>query len=141
MKKSITIAQITAILTVVLLAASCLGLSIHHGVRNPGAYFDRALGEIRDTEREDPARVGPVREVCVLLYDGDSGDLLEVNVPLGIANACLDLGATAAEHERDWNLVSGRGLDLRGVKDLRRFGPGLLAQINGEDGRLLVWLR
>jgi hypothetical protein len=58
-----------------------------------------------------------------------------------MANACLDLGLRAADHDRDYGFDKRYDVDLRALQDLSRFGPGLVVDINDEQSRILVWLR
>jgi hypothetical protein len=141
MKKSMTAVEIAAFLVVLLLGASCLGIQIRQGVRDADRYFDQARREIRRIEDEDPGRQGRVHQVCVLVHDRNSQELVEISTPLWMANACLDLASDAADHDWDHGLKDRYGLDLGELRDLRRFGPGLLVDINDRDSRVLVWLR
>ena len=141
MKKSIAAARIAALLAVLFVGTSCLGIHIRQGVRDADRYFERARKDILKIQDEDPGRHGRVHQVCVLVHDRDSQELIEVSTPLWMANACLGMVAEAAEHEGDHGLKDRYDLDLRELGDLRRFGPGLLVEINDEDSHVLVWLR
>ncbi len=144
MKKSTTTALFVTLLALLLLGSACLGVHIRQGVRDADSYFDRARREIDRIQAEDPDRHGPVHRLCVLVHDRHSHELVQVSTPLWLANACLDLGLSAAEHDRNNGLAECQeryGLDLRSLKDWDRFGPGLLVEVNDEDSRVLVWLR
>jgi hypothetical protein len=144
MKKSTTAALFINLLAVLLLGSACLGLHIREGIRNADPYFDRARSEIQRIQAKDPGRHGAVHRLCVLVHDRQSNDLVEVSTPLWLAEACLGVGLSAAEHDRESGLqdFSERyGLDLRSLKDLDRLGPGLLIEIEDEDSRVLVWLK
>jgi len=141
MKKSMTALQIAGLLALLVLGGACMGVRVMQGVHDPDSYFDRARHEIRRIETEDPARRGHVRQLCLLVYDRHSSELVEVTTPLWLANACLDLGLSAEEHDRDYGLHERYGVNLKALKDLQRLGPGLLVELNDEDSQVLVWLR
>ena len=141
MKKSMTVVEIAALLVLLLFGASCLGIHIRQGVRDADHYFDQARREIRRIEEEDPGRHGRVRQVCVLVHDRRSQELVEIDTPLWMANACLDIASDAADHDWDHGLKDRYDFDIGELRDLRRFGPGLLVDINDRDSRVLVWLR
>lgn len=141
MKRSITTARFAVLLAVLLFGVSCLGIHIREGVRDADRYFDRARQEIQSIQKEDPGRRGGVHQVCVLIYNRSSRELVEISTPLWMANACLDMISDAAAHDEDHGLGDRYDLDLKELKDLRRLGRGLLVEITDEDDRILVWLR
>jgi hypothetical protein len=141
MKKSMTALQIAGFLAVLTLGGACVGVRVRQGVHDADAYFEQARRDIRAIEAENPGRRGHVHQVCVLVHDRHSSELVEVTTPLWLANACLDLGLSAAEHDRDYGLHERYGVNLKALKDLKRLGPGLLVEINDEDTQVLVWLR
>ncbi len=141
MKKSITSAGIVILLALILLMTGCIGLRVHEGVADAGRYFDRAQAEIAGIQAADPDRTGRVRELCVLIHDQRSHELIEISTPIWVANACLELASDEAGGDWDRNLKDRIGFRLDEVKDLDRLGPGLLVELNDSDTRLLVWLR
>jgi hypothetical protein len=141
MKKSMIAGRIAVLLAILTLGGACLGIRVRQGVHDADAYFDRARDEIRKIEAESPDRSGHASQVCVLVYDRHSAELVEVKTPLWLANACLDMGLSAAEHDRDYGLDERYGVDLKALKDLSRLGRGLLVEVNDEDAQVLVWLR
>lgn len=141
MKKSMIAVQIAGLLAVLILGGACVGIRVRQGVHDADAYFDRARHEIRRIEAEDPGRSGHAHQVCVLVHDRHSNELVEVTTPLWLADACLDMGLSASEHDRDYGLHERYGVNLKALKDLKRFGPGLLVEVNDEDTQVLVWLR
>lgn len=141
MKKSITMGGIVLVLAALLAGTACIGVHIRQGVRNADRYFDDARREIVRLEREDPGRRGDVHQVCVLVHDRRSEELVEINTPLWMANSCLDMVSDRADRDWDRGLGDRYDLDLKDLKDLRKFGPGLLVDINDRDSRVLIWLR
>lgn len=141
MKKSMISVRIAALLAILVLGGACVGVRVRQGVHDADAYFDRARQEIRRIEAENPGRTGRAQQVCVLVHDRHSGDLVEVTTPLWLANACLDMGLSAAEHDRDYGLHERYGVNLKALKDLGRLGRGLLVEVNDEDAQVLVWLK
>jgi len=141
MKKSIIAVRTVALLVVIFATGACAGVHIREGVRNADAYFDRALRDIHELQVRDPGRRGGVSQICILVHDRHSAELVDIAAPLWLAETCLDLGLDAAEHERDYGLSERYNIDLNAFKDLRHFGPGLLIDIEEEETRVLVWLR
>jgi hypothetical protein len=140
MKKSTFIARIVIVLAALAVASACVGVRVREGVRDADRYFDRAKAEIDRIQSEDPGRRGRVHEVCVLVHDRGSHELVEVRTPLWMAEACLGL---AADCDRDWEreIRTKSDIDIHDLRHLDRFGPGLVVEINDPDSRVLVWLR
>lgn len=119
--------------------AACIGVRVEH-VDDPEPVFDRAEREIAALER-DPGR-GPADRLKVLAYGADDGELVRVSVPLWIVEAALDLGLRGDRDRGDDGDLRGRyDLEWTAVRDIGRFGPGLLVSVEGEDDRVLVWLK
>ncbi len=140
MKRTTLIARIFIVLAALAVASACVGVHVREGVRDADRYFDRAKDEIDRIASHDPGRHGRVHEVCVLVHDRSSHELIEVSTPLWMAQACLDL---AGESDHDWEreIRAKCDIDIHDIKDLDRFGPGLVVEINDADSRVLVWLR
>ena len=132
---------LAALLALVLGFAACVGVRVDRGVDDPGPAFARAEREIERLETERPGRSGRVRGLCLLAYDGRERELVQVRVPMWIVDACLDLAAHEDRGERAGRLEDRYDIEWRAVRDLGRFGPGLLASVAEEESRILIWLR
>ncbi len=140
MKRTTPTARFVIVLAALAVASACVGVHVREGVHNADRYFDRARAEIDRIAAHDPDRHGRVHEVCVLVHDRSSEELIEISTPLWMAEACLSL---AAEGDHDWEreIRAKCDLDIHDLKDLDRFGPGLVVEFNDPDSRVLVWLR
>lgn len=128
----------------VLGLGACIGIRIESGVRDADRRFDRARDDIARLESRDPDRTGPARRLCVLVYDRRGGDLVRLSVPLWMVDLAMDLGEGAERHERrrgHGDIEDRYDIDWRSLRDIGRFGPGLLVSLEGDDDRVLVWLR
>jgi len=135
----------TALLAFVVLGlGACIGIRVESGVRDADRRFDRARDEIARLENHDPGRPRRANRLCLLIHDQDDGDLVSLSVPLWMVDLAMDLGRQAERHE---SRHAGRDLedrydvDWRALRDLGRFGPGLIAALEGDGDRVLVWLR
>ena len=132
---------LAALLALVLGLAACVGVRVDRGVDDPGPAFARAEREIERLESERPGRGGRVRGLCLLAYDRRDRELIRVRVPIWIVDACLDLAADGDCDVRTERLEERYDIEWKAVRDLGRFGPGLLASITDEESRVLIWLR
>ncbi len=134
-------------LLILLAAGLALGLSacvsVHVGrdTSRAGAYFDRATREIADLEHRDPGRTGRPHRLCVLVYDADEGTIVRVSMPLWLVEMGLEAGRDKEDGGHDADFRKRYDLDWRAVKDLGRYGRGLLVSVEEERSRVLVWLR
>lgn len=119
-----------------LLASACLVQVTH--VKDPGPLFKEARAEASRYQ----GRPGPARQVNVLVWSPDEGELVRVSVPLWLVRK-------AAEHT-DWDDVDFDGDDrVKAVlkrrvrlEDLEKAALGTLVEVDEEDGeQVLVWLR
>jgi len=120
----------------VLVQAACL-IEIRE-VRDPGPAFREA----RDQAERDQRRPGRAHRINVLVFDADEGRLVRVSMPIWLASRIegqVDLGD---EGDRALERSVGPGLARRiRVKDLAPAGRGLIADVEDDDGQVLVWLR
>lgn len=125
----------------VLAAGACFRVHVTKDFRDADLIFRDAYREVERLETAHPHRQGRAHEVCVLVLDRSSHELVRVQVPLWLAKMCLDLGLSIAEHDRDFDFEERYGIDWRKFSDLSQFGPGLLVAVDDEETQVLVWLR
>ena len=136
--------QTAALALATLGLGACIGLRIEHGVRNADRDFERARDEIASLERHDPGRTRRPNSLCLLIHNREDGDLVRLSVPLWMVDLAMDMGEQSERHERraDRRDFEDRyDVDWRSLRDIGRFGPGLIASVEGDDDRILVWLR
>jgi hypothetical protein len=125
-----------AMAVLALVQAGCF-VAIDH-VRDPAAAFRKARAE---AER-DQGRPGRAHRINVLAFDPGEGTLVRVSLPLWLARKIeghIDLGD---EGGRAMERSVGRNLARRiHVQDLAAAGRGLIADVEDDDGQVLVWLR
>lgn len=134
-----------AILALTLMAtAGCIGVRIERGVRHADAYFDRAERDIARLERHRDSGHRHVHRLHLLAYDRHEGELVRVSVPLWMVELAMDVGEEAERqdlrHHHDIDIEQRYDVDWRALRDLSRFGPGLLAAVASDHDRVLVWL-
>jgi hypothetical protein len=120
---------------------ACISVRTERGIRNADRLFEKACAEIA---RLEGARGGGARRphrLCVLVHDAEEGELVRVSIPMWIVEAGLSLGADAAGHGHGRSAGDRYELDWTAVKDLGRYGRGLLASVEEERARVLVWLK
>ena len=120
-----------------VLQAGCL-VEIHH-VNDAAAAFASARAEVA----RDQGRRGRVHRLNLLVFDPEECELVRISLPMWLARK--------VQGRIHWGeRAPGRGEDrferrlasrLR-VQDLAAAGPGLIADVEDEDGgQVLVWLR
>jgi hypothetical protein len=122
------------------LTAGCL-VEINH-VADPTPVFEQARREAARFQ----GRPGPARNVNVLVYDHEGGELVRVSVPMWLARKVahtalrdkdeldLDLGADGRAERKLRRHVR--------LEDLEKAGLGVLVEVEEEGGDLvLVWLK
>ena len=89
-------------------------------------------------------RPGRAREVNVLVYEADEGQLIRVSLPIWLVKRM--------EHHVDWDDIDVDDEDAEHVKrvlkrrirleDIEKAGLGMLVEVDEEDGeQVLVWLK
>jgi hypothetical protein len=120
----------------VLVQAACL-VEIRE-VRDPGAAFEEA----RAQAERDQRRPGKAHRINVLVFDPDEGRLVRVSMPIWLASKIE--GHVRGGEEGDDALERSVGPSLARrirLKDLAAAGRGLIADVEDDDGQVLVWLR
>jgi len=134
-------AHMVAIVGLALSFAACVTVRVDRDVRRVDAYFDRAAKEISSLENADSAHRRRPHRLCVLVYDADEGTVVRVSLPLWLVNLGLDLGMRADADGHDFDARKRYDFEWKAVKDLDRYGRGLLVSVEEGEDRVLVWLR
>lgn len=131
--------QTAVILTGLLVFCGCLGVEIKQNINNPDRYFARALDRIERLRLDGIDRPSSPRKVCVLIYDGDERELIQVKTPLWL----IEMFASGERDDQkcDWGGYEDKwDFDWKDWKNIKDMGAGLLVRIEDEDGQILVWL-
>lgn len=130
-----------ATLGLILLAlGGCVGIRVQRGVHNADAYFDQAERQIDRLARHREDGHHRVDRLHLLAYDRREGELVRISVPLWMVELAMDIGGEAERHHHDIDIEERYDVDWRALRDLARFGPGLLAAVTSDHDRVLVWL-
>jgi hypothetical protein len=134
-------AQIALLFATALSFGACLVVRVDRDPGRTEAYFNRAYREIARLERQDPHRERRARQLCVLVYDADEGEIVRVSVPLWLVKLGLDIGLKADAASHDFDARKRYDFDWKAVKDLDRYGQGLLVSVEEDQDRVLIWLK
>jgi len=111
-------------------------------VSDPGPLFRQA----RHEAQRYAGRPGPAHELNVLVFDPHDRQLVRVSLPMWLVRAAER--RVDWDKEVDWDDDDDGGRIARRVhrhvrlEDIEKAGLGLLAEVEGDDGELvLVWLR
>jgi hypothetical protein len=119
-----------------LVQAACF-LEIHK-VRDPGPAFEQA----RAQAERDQRRPGKARRINVLVFEPDESRLVRVSLPIWLASKIEGHVRRGEETGDALERSVGPGLARRiRLKDLAAAGRGLIADVEDDDGQILVWLR
>jgi len=132
--------RLAALALVFLGLAGCVGVHIQRGVHNADAYFDRAEREIARLERHREDGLGRVHRLHLLIHDRREGELVRLSVPLWMVELAMDIGGETERHHHDFDIEERYDVDWRALRDVARFGPGLLAAVASDHDRVLIWL-
>jgi len=139
MSKHRTKIQVVGIILLTWLLNACFLVKIKRGVEDPSSYFRKAYRQIERIQQMDPDREGRPRRMHILVYEGDSQELIRVSTALWLVNWCVDLGVKHAEWDGEFD--EEFEFDWRAVKDFRQLGPGLLVEVEAEEEKVLIWLQ
>jgi len=133
--------KIAAIAFLPLFLCACFRVQVINHARDPQAYFDRAYKQIGRIERDHPNRTGRAHELCLLIHGDTEDQIVKLTVPIWLVDFGINVGIKAAEHDQEFNKWKDRyEFDWRALKDLGRFGPGLLVAVDDERDKVLIWL-
>jgi hypothetical protein len=120
----------------VLVQAACF-LEIRE-VRDPGPAFEEA----RAQAERDQRRPGKASRINVLVFDPEESRLVRVSLPIWLASKIEGNVRRGEETGDALERSVGPGLARRiRLKDLASAGRGLIADVEDDDGQVLVWLR
>ena len=125
----------------VLSLMACLSIRVEEGVRDADSHFLKAYAEIAGIEASHGRSARHPHRMCVLVHDAEQGDLVRVSIPMWLVRAGLDLGAKPSGHEHGGGIADRYDLEWSAIRDLGRYGPGLLVSVEEENARVLVWLK
>lgn len=134
-------ARLALLIGLALSLTACFTVRVDRDVRRVDDYFERAAREIARLENDDLAHGRRPHRLCVLAYDADEGTVVQVSLPLWIVNMGLDMGLRADAEGHDFAARKRYDFDWKAVRDLDRYGRGLLVSVEEEKSRVLVWLR
>jgi hypothetical protein len=120
---------------------ACVSVRRESGVRNADRQFERAYAEIARIEGTRSGGTRRPHRLCVLVHDAEEGELIRVSIPIWLVEAGLSLGADSSRHEHGRPAGDRYDLEWSAIKDLGRHGRGLLASVEEEKARALVWLK
>ena len=106
-------------------------------VADPGPIFQQARLEAA----RYAGKPGRAREVNVLVYEPDEGELIRVSLPIWLVKKM--------EHHVDWDDDDDDAEHVKRVlkrrirmEDLEKAGLGMLVEVDEDDGeQVLVWLK
>ncbi len=134
-------ARAAGLALVALSLTACISVRTESGVRNADRQFERAYAEIARIAGTRGGETRRPHRLYVLVHDAEEGELIRVSVPMWLVDAGLSLGADVSGHEHGRSAGDRYGLEWSAIKDLGRYGRGLLASVEEEKARVLVWLK
>jgi hypothetical protein len=125
-----------------LSSAACFNFHVESDVDFPAGRFSAAWERITQLQRHNPDRVGGARKMHMLVYDGESRELVSGSFPMWLVKLA---GEKDEEHgPRRSKEVALRYVDFGRcpMLEISRLGPGLLVQVDdGDEGtHVLLWL-
>ena len=126
---------------VALSLGACLVVHMDRDVRRSDASFEKACREIARMETQDKQHRRRPHRLFVLVRDDGEGTLVRVSVPLWLVNLGLDLARKEDADGHDFDVRKRYDLDWKAVRNLDRYGRGLLVSVEEERSRVLVWLQ
>jgi hypothetical protein len=123
-------------------STACFNVHVESDVDFPAGRFSAVWERIGQLQRHNPDRVGRAREMHMLVYDGESRELVSGSFPMWLVKLA---GEKNEEHgTRRSHEVASRYVDFDrcSMREISRLGPGLLVQVDdGDEGtHVLLWL-
>lgn len=134
-------ARVAGLALIALSLTACISVRTERGAMNADRQFERAYAEIARIQETRSGGTRRPHRLCVLVHDAEEGELIRVSVPMWLVEAGLSLGADASGHEHGRSAGDRYDLEWSAIKDLSRYGRGLLASVEEEKARVLVWLK
>lgn len=130
------------LMMVVLFSSGCFDMRIEQDVDFPVGRFAAAREKLAVMEKHNPDRIGGIANMHVLVYDGQSRELVQVAVPMWMVRMAKQ--HVEKKSQRRPQDVAERYVDFDGfaLGNISRLGPGLLVQVEDmqENTHVLVWL-
>jgi len=130
------------LIIMMLSSTACFNLHVESDVDFPAGRFSAAWERIALLDRHNPDRVGRAREMHMLVYDGESRELVSGTVPMWLVRLGGEEGKKHGNGRPQE--VASRYVDLDQccMNEMSRLGPGLLVQVDdqGDDTHVLLWL-
>jgi len=124
-------------LAVLVLSQAACSVAIHE-VRDPGPAFREA----RAQAERDQRRPGKAHRINVLVFEPEESRLVRVSLPIWLASKIEGHVRRGEETGDALDRSVGPRLARRiRLKDLAAAGRGLIADVEDDDGQVLVWLR
>jgi hypothetical protein len=120
---------------------ACISVRVEKGVSDADRHFRKAYAEIARIEGSPRREARQPHRMCLLVHDAEKAELIRVSIPMWLVKMGLDLGEKASEHEHGGSFADRYELDWSAIRDLDRYGRGLLASVEEEKARVLIWLR
>ncbi|MBN1224079.1 MAG: hypothetical protein JXB23_12600 [Candidatus Aminicenantes bacterium] len=139
MRNSITVTLASLALVLIALLSGCLTVRVIKNVKDPDRHFVQAYKRIEDIHKRNPEREGRTHRIHALFFEASEQELIRISAPFWIIDSCLDFRITTSDEEFfDFN--HRYDIDWKDIRDLQQMGPGLLVEIDDEDGKVLIWV-
>ena len=98
--------------------------------------YKSALAKAQHQERESGLHGHP-HSLKIWAYEANEDRVVKLSIPLWIVRKVADHATEAEADDEDFEKLKAYGLTIDKVLTS---GPGLLAAVEGEDGRAVIWL-
>ncbi|MCP2520342.1 hypothetical protein NLC82_04155 [Candidatus Aminicenantes bacterium AC-335-A11] len=120
----------------------CFVLQIQENVKYPSRVIEKAKNEIQKIHEKYPERKHIAHKLNLLVYDGESRDLIRISAPMWLVELILKMGLKHAKYEIENSTSSYFDIDWSKFTNLSELGPGLLLEVEDleENTSILIWL-
>jgi hypothetical protein len=121
----------------------CFIIQIQEGVDYPSQIFKQAQDEIKKIQIKYSKKNVRAHKMNILVYDGESRDLVRISLPIWLVNLGLKTGLKYAEHDVAKTSSHYIDIDWEKLQNLSELEPGLLVEVEDleEKSHVLIWLR
>jgi hypothetical protein len=126
---------------ITLAFGACMTVRVDRDKSRAEAYFDQASREIVRLEKQDPHHERRPHRLYILVLDAGEGEIVRVSLPLWLVKWGLDAGMKDDADGHDFNARKRYDFAWKAVRDLDRFGQGLLVSLEENRDRVLIWLK
>jgi len=134
-------ARMALVVVAILAFGACMTVRVDRDTGRAEAYFAQANREITWLEKQDPRREHRPRRLYILIFEAGEGEIVRVSLPLWLVKWGLDAGMKGEADGHDFNIRKRYDFDWKAVRDLDRFGQGLLVSLEENRDRVLIWLK